>query len=87
MGIHWEQGKKTRTPCPHPQLKKKEKNWINHEGMLSLRIACMKFLFQNCLFGHFWPGLMAGAENWGQSGNLMGTHWERDENMLGTKGK
>jgi len=25
---------------------------------------------------------MAGAENWGQSGNLMGTHWEREENML-----
>jgi len=36
---------------------------------------------------HFSHSLIAGAEFWGHLRNLMGTHWELERNMLGTKEK
>jgi len=43
LGTLWEQRKKTKKSLsPHPQ---KAKNWIIHDGMLSLPIGFMKFLF------------------------------------------
>jgi hypothetical protein len=50
----------------------------------------MQFLFPKLFVTIFWPGLMVGAEIWGHRehiGNLMGTHWEVEMNMLGTKEK
>jgi hypothetical protein len=70
-------GKKTKTPCPHPPLKKKEKNWINHECMLSLPIGCMKFLFSKLFV---WP-FLAWANGRGRN---LGTEWELIGNEKGT---
>jgi hypothetical protein len=79
--------KKQKLLVPTPHSKRKKKIGSIMRACWAFALAAWNFYFQNCLFGPFWPGLMAGAENWGQSGNLMGTHWEREENMLGTKGK
>jgi hypothetical protein len=43
MGTHWEKSKEI--PLPSPPQKFEKKNWTVHEGMLSLPIRCMKFLF------------------------------------------
>jgi hypothetical protein len=51
----------------------------------------MQFLFPKLFVTIFWPGLiMVGAEVWGHRehvGNLMGSNWEVERNMLGTKEK
>jgi hypothetical protein len=51
MGTLWE-----LIPVPAPLKNKRERNWIVHGCMLSLLIACMKFLFPKLLITIFGLG-------------------------------
>jgi hypothetical protein len=67
MGMHWEQGEKTKNPFLPP---KRKKNWNIDEIMLE--ISTFKTIHH-----HFWLGLIPPFEI---GVTLMGTHWEQRKN-------
>jgi hypothetical protein len=90
LGTHWEQGRKTKNNSPTSPHPEKEKTGPIVSVCWAFPLAACNFYFQNCLSPFFWPGLMVGAEIWSHRehiGNLIGTHWELERNMLGTKEK
>jgi hypothetical protein len=63
LGTLWELGNSSGTyPTPWPPQKKEKRNWIVHECMLSLLVACMKFLFRKLLVTIFGLGYWHGQK-------------------------
>jgi hypothetical protein len=72
LGTLWELENSLGTyPCPCPSQKKRKRNCMIHECMLSFLIASMKFLFPKLLVTIFGPWVMARAEIWGHSEKRM----------------
>ncbi len=74
MGMHWEQGEKTKNLFPPS---KRKKNWNIDGCMLEISIS-------KTVHHHFWLGLIPPLKI---GVTLMGTHWELEGNMLGKKEK